>query len=100
MKDALDQPIDEGDYIFYPQRHNSTLWIVLARVIKIEDGRVTVDRMDLNHGDGEVKRSYTEKLHRAIRIEARVLPERWRRHFEGDLVWGDRHIERIRKKDV
>ena len=86
MKDALGQPIDDGDYIIYPQRFSSSLWLVLARVVKIEDGTVTVDRMDLNHGDGEVKRSYTSHTQRAIKIKPSAIPDKWRRHFESDGI--------------
>lgn len=52
MKDFLDQEINAGDTIVYPNRQGSNLWMVKAEVLTVDtEGR----RLSVRRTDGTVK---------------------------------------------
>lgn len=52
MKDFLDQEITAGDTIVYPNRQGSSLWMVKAEVLTVNDES---NRLSVRRTDGTVK---------------------------------------------
>ena len=52
MKDFLDQEITPGDTVVYPNRQGSSLWMVKAEVLTVNDES---NRLSIRRTDGTVK---------------------------------------------
>lgn len=85
MKDALGHDIKEGDYLVYPQRYSSHMWLTLAHVVRVAEKRIFVDRVELGRTSSRIKRTHTTMTQRAIVIPSESVPARYRSAIEGAL---------------
>jgi hypothetical protein len=46
MKDFLNQDIQKGDYILYPRRSSSSLWLTVSKVIGFTGNYINVETLN------------------------------------------------------
>lgn len=68
MKDLFGNTIRVGDYIAYPGRGGSSLWVNIARVTGVDDKKVSVRSTSRWIGDRweKVSNAYTAHTDRAV----------------------------------
>lgn len=89
LTDIFGKRIHAGDFIMYPGRYSSSLWMNIAFVTHIHDGKgghLRVNAIRLDYGDDTAKKTTCKMVHRAVVMLREVVPQKYIDALEEPLI--------------